>query len=459
MRDTSPAPAHVVDSLGSRLGRSHLLRLFTAFVLALLTWGWVMQATDPIRTDNYTEVEVTQPDLDNDLVMVTNLPRASITVEGPESEVEKINRASLSLHLDTSEVTEPGEYRLPVIVETPDTSSRITVDPRTISVQIDQATTQVIPIEIEETASEDSTREVNDISTDVSQVTISGPSSAVDRVESVLLPVTIDTQVGTFSQYYTPYAVDENGQRVSEVSVLPGQILTRVELQSRGELVTVIADIQGQPADGYSIQQRTVIPSTILVEGPEDALDDLLFVNTEPVDISGASQSVSSRVSLTGLPEDVTVVEPLSGQVEVRVAIQDTSASTQTITNLPLNVLNVPDGYTATVMPESIDISVQGSTSNIASMTPDDITVVVDVNNLEAGEHTLTPVVALPHNGVMSTGTNPETVTVILEPSESTPEPEGSAVPAIPYPDAFAQAPAQRLNAVRPTRRPATITT
>lgn len=438
MRDTSPAPAHVVDSLQSRLGRSHILRLFTALVLALLTWGWVMQATDPIRTDNYTEVEIAQPELANDLVLVTNLPRGAITVEGPESEAAKINRSRLSLSLDTSEVTEPGEYRLPVVVTAPDTSNRVTVEPQTLRVLIDEMTSREIPIEIEETPSNDSTRVVNNISTDVSQVTVSGPSSAVDRVQTVVLPVTIETQVSTFTEYFTPFAVDENGQRVAEVTVLPGQILTRVELQTRGRLVTVIADIQGQPADGYTIQQRTVIPSSILVEGPDDVLDELLFVDTEPVDLSGASQSVSRRVGLADLPEGVSVVEPISSQVEVRVAIQDSSATTQNLSSLPVNALNIPSGYSVTIVPETIDITLQGSASNLSSMTPDDITIVVDVSGLEEGEHNLRPVVALPNNGVMNTGTNPETVTVTLEPVQSTPEPETN-LPLIQYPDMIAR--------------------
>lgn len=452
MRDTSPAPAHVVDSLQSRLGRSHVLRLLTALTLALLTWGWVMQATDPIRTTTHTEVEITQPELGDDLVMVTNLPRGSISVEGPESEVARVNRSLLSLSLDTSEVTEPGEYRLPIVVEAPDTSNRITVEPRTVRVQIDEMTSQVIPIEIQETASEDSTRLVNNISTDVSQVTVSGPSSAVDRVENVILPVSIETRMTTFTDYFAPYAVDANGQRVSEVTVLPGQILTRVDLQSRGRSVTVIPNIQGQPADGYAVQQRTVIPTLILVEGPEDALDDLLFVNTEPVDITGASQSVSSRVGLADLPEGVSVVEPVSGQVEVRVAIQDSTATTQTIPNSPVNVLNVPEGYTVQVDPETIDVTMQGSATNLLNMTPDDITIVVDVNGLEEGEHTLRPVVAFAGSGVMSTGTNPETVTVIIEPTEGTPEAE-SSTPQAQYPTALVETQHRRVNAVRVRER------
>lgn len=278
---------------------------------------------------------------------------------------------------------------------------------------------------------------MNDISPEVSQVTVSGPSSVVERVENVILPVTIDSQVSTFSDYFIPYAVDANGQRVSEVSVLPGQIMTRVELQTRGRLVTVIPATIGEPADGYAIQQRTVLPNSILVEGPEDALDDLLFVNTEPVDISGASQSMSSRVGLADLPEGVSVVEPVSGQVEVRVAIQDSTATTETLSNLRVNVLNVPAGHTVTVVPESIDVIVQGSVSNLASMTSEDITVVVDVNDLDAGEHTVQPIVALQGNGVTSTGIIPATVTVIIEPDDiGTPDttPSSRIAPSYDHP-------------------------
>lgn len=382
-----------------------------------------MQATDPIEKMSYTEMEIEAPELGDGMIMVTSLPRGSVKVEGPKSEVAKINRTMLSLTLDTSHVTAPGEYRLPIIVESPDTSTRITVEPKTIKVQIDEITNKVIPVEVKEAATENSTRVINNISPNVSQVTVSGPSSAVDRVDRVILPVQIDIQMTSFSEYFIPYAVDKNDQRVSEVTVLPGQILTRVELQSRGRVVTVIPNIVGQPADGYSIQQRTVLPVSITVEGPADVLDDLLFINTEPVDITGASQSVSSRVGVADLPEGVTVVEPASGQIEVRVAIQDSSSSTSTLSNLPINVLNVPDGYTARVEPSSVDVTVQGSVTNLANMTSGDITVVVDVRNLDAGEHLVRPVVALPNNGVLSTGTNPDQVTVILEPVDTTPAP------------------------------------
>lgn len=452
MRDTTPAPAHVVDSLQTRLGRSHVLRFMTALVLALLTWGWVAQATDPISTTTFTEVEIRAPELESDMILVTNLPRGSIRVEGPQSHVAKINRAVLSLQLDTSEVNKPGEYRLPILVEAPDTSARITVEPKTVRVQIDEVTSREIPIDIQQPSTENDTRIISDITTDVSQVTVSGPSSAVDRVDTVILPVIADGKVSSFSEYFVPYAVDQHGQRVSEVTVLPAQIMTRVEVQFRGRLVTVIPDVVGQPAEGYAIQQRTVIPTSILVEGPDDALSDLLFVNTEPVDISAASQSVSSRVGLADLPEGVSIVEPASGQVEVRVAIQDSSATTQTLSNLPVNALNLPEGFSVSIVPASVDVNVQGSVSILANMRAEDINVVVDVRGLEAGTHRVRPTVALPNNGVMSTGVNPEFVEVTLKLGTSTPEPGTDQSPLASL-KANIDAPANSRTQIQRTRK------
>jgi YbbR domain-containing protein len=422
MRDTTPAPAHVVESLQSRLGRSHVLRFLTALLLAIVTWGWVMQATDPIRTTTYAEVEIVSPEFGDGMVMVTNLPRAVIRVQGPESEVAKINRALIIPRLDTSTVNQPGEYRLPVVVDAPDTSNRITVDPSHVQVRIDEVVSTDIPLEIEESTTENTTRLVNTISPEVSQVTISGPSSAVDRVSRVILPVTIDSQITSFSAVYTPYAVDENDQRVSEVTVLPTQVTTRVELQSRGRVVSVIADVTGEPAEGYTLSQRNVLPGTITVEGPEDVLDSLLFVHTDPVDITGASQPVSQRVGLADLPAGVTVIDPPNGQVEVRVAIQDSSSTVQTLSGLPVNPLNAPEGFEVAIEPDSIDVTVDGSVTIISGMTPEDITVVVDVRGLEAGTYDLRPVVALPSNGVRISDTNPDTVSVTIRPaSDATP--------------------------------------
>ena len=430
MRDTTPAPPHVVESLQTKVGRSHLLRLLTAFLLALVTWGWVMQATDPIERETYAEMDIAVPTISDDLVIVTTMPRARVLIEGPSSQLEDINRSMLAVRIDTSTVTAPGEYSLPLIVDGPaDTSARIRTEPETVRVQVDAVATKVMPLQIEQPEDESTTNVVNTVTPSVSQVTVTGPSSAVDRVDAVILPLSIGNESGSFSTTLTPYAVDAQNQVVTEVTILPDQVMTQVDLQSRGKLVSVIADVQGDAADAYVVQRIAVLPTSITVEGPEEALAGLLFVNTEPVDITGASQSISQRVDVVGLPEGVRVVDPADGMVEVRVAIQDSSATLQTLSSLPIAPINVPEGYTVALEPDTVDVTLQGSSSVLSEMTADDITVVVDVNNLTTGTYELTPAVALPDNGVTNSGITPPTIQVTVTPSTATP-PSANGTPA-----------------------------
>ncbi len=402
-----------IERLPFEITRTHVLRFLLALALATFLWGWIAQMTDPILTRNYREMEINVPTLDDSMIIVTTLPTVVVQVEAPESEFNNLNRTDLSVVLDTTAIDGPGEYRLPLIVEAPDTSARISVDPEQVQVQIDEVVSEVMPLKATNTLPEDDPRTVSAIVPEVSQVTVSGPSSAVERVDQVVLPIALDNRNESFTDIFTPYAIDANGQRVSEVQVLPGQISTSVQIESRGKVVSVIPVISGVPAEGYTVQQRASFPDTVVVDGPSDALDSLLFVNTEPVDITGATENVSEMVGLVDLPGGVTVVEPANGQVEVRVAVNDISTSSQTLSSLPITVVNTPDGMTATLEPRTISITVDGPGGVLADMESRDVKVVVDVSGLPAGTHSVTPEVFLPQ-GVTWTGSSPETVDVTL---------------------------------------------
>jgi YbbR domain-containing protein len=413
MRNPTVQESRWIERLPEMINRSNVVRFLLSLALATFLWGWVIQMTDPIVTRNYREMDITVDTLRDSMIMVTTLPTAVVSVQGPESEFSELNRADLSVTLDTSTITGPGEYRLPVVVEAPDTSASISVEPSEVQVQIDELVAEVMPLEVQDTTPDDDPRTVSDIVPEVSQVTVSGPSSAVNRVAKVTMPVSLDNRNDSFTDIFTPYAIDENGQRVSEVEVLPGQISTSVEIESRGKVVSVIPVVNGVPAEGFSVQQRTVFPDTIVVDGPTEELDSLLFVNTEPVDITGATTSVSERVGLADLPAGVTVVEPSGGQVEVRVALDDISSTEQTLSSLPVLAVNVPEGYTASVEPRSITITVDGPGNVLSQMESSDVRVVVDVGGLQEGTHSLTPQIILPQ-GITWTASSPESVEVSI---------------------------------------------
>lgn len=428
MRDHTSAPTDPRPN-PFRPDRTQIIRFVISLLIAVLLWGWVTEVNDPFMTINYRELDINTGPLDDSLRIVTTLPRASVTLRGPEAELNKIQRNQITVTLDTNDVSKPGEYRLKLMVTTPDGPNERSVDPKELPVTIEEEISQIMPIEIQETIPDDDPREISSINPETTQVTVSGPSSSVERVDKVFLPVSIDNHLTSFEDLFTPYAVDDKGQRVSEVDVLPGQIKAQVEVQTRGKRISVIPEVNGVPAEGYSMRQRSVLPDSVVVDGPEEALESLLFVNTEPVDISGATQPISHQVELANLPEGVNVIEPRSGKVEVRVAIEDTSSTAQTLVGLPITSVNLEPGLNASLSPETIEVTVDGPSAVLTDMTPEDVKIRIDLTDLGSGTHELKPEITVPQ-GVTWIRNTPETIEVtITEAGEisGTPQPSPEA--------------------------------
>lgn len=420
MRDHAPSPASPIGALAFRPTRVQVVRFVFSLLIATILWGWVTELNDPFITVRYRELDVTAGPLDNSLRVVTTLPRATVTLRGPESRVEDISRDEVSVVLDTSEVTEAGEYRLELDVVAPEGPSSKSVNPEELPVTIEQEISEVMPLEVRNAVPRDDPREVTSTVPETTQVTVSGASSAVGRVEEVILPVSLDNHQSSFEEAFTPYAVDSEEQRVSEVRILPEQIMTSVDIRSRGKTVSVIPVIEGVPEEGFSVQQRAALPDSIVVEGPDEALESLLFVNTEPVSIAGATQSISSEVGLSNLPPGVTVIEPESGKVEVRVAIEDTTSTAQTLTGSRVEPINLEPGLSAVIEPEGIDVTVDGPGSTLSKMTPSDVKTRVDVSGLRPGTYEVSPEITVPQ-GVTWVGNYPQTVQVTIFAVQETP--------------------------------------
>ncbi|HYH11904.1 MAG TPA: CdaR family protein [Thermomicrobiales bacterium] len=414
-----------------RVSRTQATRFAISLAIALVLWGWVTQLQDPVQTQRYAEVSITTPDLPGTMQIVTTLPRATLFVTDVESRLEDFARSDILLTLDTSRVSGPGSYQLPVIAETSRTVREIDVSPDTVSVQVEEEISQNFPLTVENRVLASDARRITDINPEVSEVTVSGTESAVNRIARVVLPVSLERQSRSFVAMIEPEAVDDEGQQVQEVTILPGHVRTEVELETSGKTVSIVPQITGSPADGYVVQQTIAVPATIIVDGPEEVLDSLLFLNTEPVDISGATESLSRTVKIQDLPPEVTLIEPTNNEVEVRVSIGTSGGTANVIPDMPIEIANAPEGFRVTTDPETIDIGVSAPSDTLASLTPSDVRVTIDVAELTPGVHTVTPDVELPDN-INVTRLEPERVVVLITDPSATPTAAGTPIPDQP---------------------------
>lgn len=405
----------VLKQFNPQPNRVQIVRFVVSLILATLLWGWVTQLQDPYITedDRFADMEVQPGVLPETLQLVSTLPTADVTLEGSESVIEATQRSEVTVSLDTSSVTGPGTFTVPVIVNSPDVSER-SVEPKELTIQIDERVTKVFPLTVRNASEPDVSRQVENVVPEVSQVTVTGPSSAVDRVTAVILPITVGQEVSDYNALVAPYAVDAAGQQIMEVEILPVQVRARVGVQTRGKSVSVIPNITGVPAEGLTITQRRAVPDTIIVDGPPDVLADLLFVNTEPINVADATESFSTRVEFMDLPEGVTVIDPPGGSVDVRVALEDTSTSSQTLSALPVEAIGLGEGLTASFTPPTMSIQVTAPVELLQVMSAEDITIFVDVTGLGTGTHVLQPQVTVPQ-GAAWLSNEPGVVTVRID--------------------------------------------
>ena len=398
-----------------------VFRAVASLALAFLLWAWVTTQRDPPETRVYADLTLQAPVLPEPLQIAGELPPVTIEVIGPRSVVDQVSRAGLRPSLDLSEVTGPGSYQAAVEVELPAAARVDSVTPARVPLVIDETMSRTMHLDVAPAQIDDPTRRIAEIVPEVSEVTVSGPKRLVDNVDRVVLPVDIGDRTDDFAADFVPTVLDGAGQAIPEVAVLPSRVMTTVEVEQRGRAVPVLVQTVGNPAQGYESVGSVANPSTVLLDGPEEVLANILSVVTAPVNVDGATETVNTRVGLEDLPPDVRVVNPADGSVVAVVQIRPRGV-TQLLTDLPVQVSGVPEGFTAAVEPDSLGVVVFASEETMANLSGAEISASASVDGLGAGRHQIRPNVTVPPE-VQWLRTDPEVVVVTLEPASAAPLP------------------------------------
>jgi len=406
---------------GLRISTATLVRLAASFVLALLLWGWVTIQQDPPTVGTYPNRPLEVPELPPDLQIVDALDDVTVRVEleGPRSVVREIGAEEVRPRLDLSGVDDPGDYTVPIEVVAPDAVEIREVDPPRLPIVVDQTVTESFQVEADIEPPGGGPRRVIGVDSETSDVTVTGPRRYVERVAQVVLPIEIGDRTTTFTDRFEPVARDAAGQPVTEVAIRPQRIEATVSIEARGRSVPVLVQTAGEPAPAYQVVDREAIPDMVLLDGPEEVLEQILSVSTAPVRIEGATAPVRQAVGLTGLPEGVTVVEPAGGNVDAVVQIAP-RATTQTLTALPVEVADLAPGLVAEVVPNAVAVDVYAPEAMLATLRAGDVVPRVSAAGLGPGNYQLPIEVAVPA-GVQPLGTDPPQVAVTIraEPAAS----------------------------------------
>lgn len=373
------------------------VRFFLSFILAFALWAWVTNERDPEQSFHASQVPVSAVGIPDDLELVGSIPAVDATLQGPQSVTQTLDAASLSAEINLEDVDGPGSYERRVHVNAPDGIRKVTTEPVTVTVELDTVITKSFAVETLPPADIPRSLTVTNITAEPQEVVVTGVRSNVDRVAKVLAPVNIAQQTESFSDLVSLVAVDENNIEVENVEIDPGNVRVRVDLELRGKEVPVFVQCNcDDVAEGYVvIGQPQANPANVIIDGDPALLEQVPYIYTTPVNTSGFDRTTVVNdvpLDVESLPEGVTV-DPLFVDVSVRV---EQTVFTQTLENVPIDVLGAPDNTRVVVNPATLNVEVSGPREQLDQLDPRDVAIVVDVTGLDIGAHQVRPQVVLP---------------------------------------------------------------
>lgn len=168
-----------------------------------------------------------------------------------------------------------------------------------------------------------------------------------------------------------------HGERVSLVEVLaPREFNFNCDyLDSLN--VPVVNRFVTLPGEGFAVGKAdSLVPTEVTVFGPRMAVREINFVETEIDSLDGVRNDFSVKVALENPAAYGVRVRPDTVSLYVNVI----PVKTITLVNIPITMLNMPDGIDYVYYPRSVDLRLRGKPDLVDSLRAENISAEIDFN-------------------------------------------------------------------------------
>jgi YbbR domain-containing protein len=413
-----------------RLFAKNLRTFLLALVLGISVWVSAVSAADPNVVQLYPRpIPLEVVGQDPSLVLTSEIPSTvQVWLRAPRSVWETLTAQENAVRaiLDLSGLS-AGEHNQEIqIIVARRPYQIVRVNPTTVTVTLETFAHKTFPLSLSLSGQPATGYQVVQATMGLKEVTISGPQSLVQQATKARVLINMDGRRESVDESMPIQILDAQDKVLKGLTINPESVQVDVPISQQGGFrdVAVKVVVQGQVAPGYRLENISVSPPVITVFASDPELVNALpgVIETQPLNLQDRKENVSTRLSLD-LPDNITIVGTQTVQVQVSISPIQTSL---TLLNQPINVNGLPEGLTAQVFPQTVDVIVSGPLPVLEPLKSQDIiSVSVNVAGLEAGSYQLTPDVKPLVGSVLVESILPGTVEVVIAP------------PGTPTPTAF----------------------
>ena len=395
----------------SKMNKRKSLYMALSLLVAVVIWIYVDVSNDRVVTKEFRDIpiEFTYEDTvlaDRGLMRLeegtdTSL---SVTLEGTRWNISKLDPSDLKIRVDLSTITTTGiqnltNYKLvyPRGVSTSD-YKQVDASAYMVRVNIGELNSKEVEIRAEYAGNVAEGYTAGELVLSPSSVEIRGQAEAIEPVSYAKVTLNLDNAESTVSQTLSYQFYDKNGRVVesSGIHVSVEQVQVTLPVNMTKELPLTINFIK---SPGASVENVTweIQPKSIRVYGDADRLRSIDSISLGDFDLANLRGSSEYNYSIP-IPEGC---ENLSGVTwaSLKASFVDMTAAVLPVSQFVCE--NVPEGKNAEVLTEELEVTIFGTTEDVAAVTSEDILVVADLTDYSAaaGGYTVPARVVVETNG------------------------------------------------------------
>ena len=392
-----------------------------SILIAIVIWYVVVSVNDPIVKERFdVPVQVT-----NEAYIAAGKKTYQIEEEYQTVTVTVTDNNSVVSRLKASDITVTADLTQIVTMDTNPVYVPIKATCSMVKQEKLSTVTATIPVEIEDVDSEKfpitidagNTKpakdyEVGTMTSDPESITISGPTSLINKISSVVAKVDVTNMRNSGTVTADLMIIDKNQDEMPESQMEflnfdsgSPQVDVDIELWRRVSGIKLSALYSGTPADGYQIKNIYTTPEEITVAGSEEALAKLadegntIEIPEDYTSVAGQRSDVETTVDLSDVLADVIdlkVSSSSSASVTVHVTVMPNESREFELDVDQIETSNLQSTYTVLYDQTQLAIRIKASDKNLAKLDTSQINASIDLNGMGVGDYEVPVKITLP---------------------------------------------------------------
>lgn len=369
-----------------------------ALICSAVLWLVVVNIDDPNTTRTFTTtVSIENSDylagIGKYYDIVNNSNTVTFKASGKRSYLERMSNSDFKAVADLKMIEDLSRVPIEITAQRYGSSIAVVGKAYYLELEVEDLISKPFVISMQTEGKVAERHALGEMKASPTLIRVSGPASVVNTVDKAVATVNVEgiSQDMTDSVIPVLYDKDDNEVDTRELSFNIQNIMVSMQILDTKE-VTLNFQTTGMLPEGYEYLGIEYSPQTVAVKGTSAVLNTInsITVPKEVLDLTDATGDIEKEVDISAyLPTGVSLVDSAQAKIAVDVKIERHEKKTFQMPTANITAGNLSSRYAVKFLTETIDVELEGLTSDLEALDAGTLTGSIDVAGMTEGEHTV----------------------------------------------------------------------